>query len=194
MSDQPKRGEGADWQDPWPVRGIAQGHAAPSPALDAVRAEGFRTAFDVTPIPEDADEYQDHLNNTAAVRIFNDVRIAYVATHLAPDWPRYMRREGRAVVVRELHVRYDSEGWMQERYVCAMRYAQRRGKGAIIEQCLFEQATARSVARGWMVHLFVQGGGAIDWPDWFWEMVAKAEGGPVPSIDGAPRAPWGPPQ
>ena len=188
-----RRGAAADWSDPWPVRGIVQGEPEPSVGVDALRAEGFRVVYDVQPIDQDRDEHQDHLSNIGAVRLFNDLRVAYVAAHLAPEWPRYVRREGRTVVVRELHVQYESEGWMTERYVGAVRWAQRRGKAGLVEQRLVEATTARPLARAWVVQLYVTRTGVEAFPDFFWDMIAEIEGAPVPAADGAARAPWGPP-
>jgi acyl-CoA thioesterase FadM len=188
-----KRGENADWQNAWPVRGIVQGEAQPSAGVDALRAEGFGTLFDVLPIPEDADEYQDHLNNTAAVRMFNDLRVAYVAARFAPDWPRHVRRSGLTLVVRELHVAYDSEGWMHEQYVGATRIEHTRGKALILDQRLVEASTGRSLARAWVLQLLVSPEGAvIEFPDLYLDMVEAVQGAPVPKLD-ATRAPWGPP-
>jgi hypothetical protein len=34
--------------------------------------------------------------------------------------------------------------------------------------------------------------GVIEWPDWYWEMVATVEGEPTPEVEVA-RVPWGPP-
>jgi len=189
-----KRGVGADWQDPWPVVGVRRGAPAPSGGADALRAEGYRAVFDVETIEADRDTYQDHLNNTAAVRIFNELRVAYVASHLAPDWPRFLRRGALSVVVRELHVQYDSEGWMHERYVGAMRVALRRGKAALVEQHLVEATTGRSLARAWIVQLLVGGEGVVAWPDLYWDLAATVEGGPIPSDDDGARHPWGPPR
>jgi acyl-CoA thioesterase FadM len=189
-----RRGEGADWQDPWPVVGVRQGEPQPSAGVDALHVDGYRAVFDVDTIDADRDEYQDHLNNTAAVRMFNELRIAYVASFLAPDWPRYVRRGGLGVVVRELHAQYESEGWMHERYVGGTRYVQHRGKAAVVEQRLVEATTGRAIASAWVVQLLVQfEGGVVDWPASFWDMVATVEARPVVEVDGAARAPWGPP-
>jgi acyl-CoA thioesterase FadM len=188
-----QRGKRADWQNPWPVRGIVQGEPAPSAGVDALRDEGFGTVFDVLPIPEDADEYQDHLNNTAAVRMFNDLRVAYVAARFAPDWPRYVRRSGLTLVVRELHVAYDSEGWMHEKYVGATRVDQRRGKSLILDQRLVEATSGRSLARAWVLQLLVgTDGRVIEFPDLYFELATKAQGAPVPEL-AATRTDWGPP-
>jgi len=190
----PPRGQGADWRDPWPVVGVRPGPPTPSAGADALLADGFTIRFDVDPVDSDRDRYQDHLNNTAATRMFNELRIAYVAANLAPRWPKYIRAEGLAVVVRELHVLYESEGWMHERYVGGMRVAQRRGKAAVLEQRLVEADAGRPLARAWIVQLLVGADGRVAvWPDWFFDVVGEAQGGPVPVRDDTGRAPWGPP-
>jgi len=187
------RGQNADWKNPWPPRGIVQGEPQPSAGVEALAADGYRVIFDVTPMPEDADEFQDHLNNSAAVRMFNELRMAYVAARLAPDWPRYVRRGNLAVVVRELHVQYDSEGWMHEGYVGGTRISQRRGKSGIHEQHLVEASTGRSLAQAWLVQLLVGADGrVIEWPDWYWEKIAEVEGTPALTND-VTRVAWGPP-
>jgi acyl-CoA thioesterase FadM len=188
-----RRGEGADWQNAWPVVGIRQGDAAPSPGADLLRAEGFRAVFDVEPVESDRDVYQDHLNNTAAVRMFNELRVAYVASYLAPDWVRYMRRNGNTVVVREIHALYESEGWMHERFVGGIRWAERRGKAGLVEQRLVEATTGRGLARAWVVQLMVAAEGVAAFPDFFWDLVAAVEGAPIPTADVSSRTPWGPP-
>lgn len=150
--------------------------------------------FDVDPVDVDRDEYQDHLNNTAAARMFNELRTAYVASRLAPRWPKFVRRAGMTVVVRELHVLYEREGWMHERYVGATRYVQRRGKAAIVEQRLVEATGAAALARAWIVQLLVGSDGRVtEWPAWFWDMVDDVQGAPVPVVDAAGRPSWGPP-
>jgi acyl-CoA thioesterase FadM len=171
----------------------------PEPVLasvgaDALRADGYSVVFDVDPIDADRDEWQDHLNNTAVVRMLNELRMAYAAARLAPDWPRFVRRGGYTVVVRELHVRYDREGWVHERYVGGTRVAQRRGKAGIMEQALVEAETGASLAAAWLVQLLVgPDGRVVDWPDWYWGLVAGVEQRPVTVIDLAPRVDWGPP-
>lgn len=102
-----RRGAAADWRNPWPPVGIRREPPLPSRGVDVLSAEGYAVMLDVDPVEEDRDAWQDHLRNTAVVRMFNELRIAYVASRLAPDWPRWVRRGGYAVVVREQHVRYD---------------------------------------------------------------------------------------
>ncbi len=188
----PVRGGDADWLNPWPVQGVREGDAAPSAGTTALHEDGYPVVFDVEALDADRDEFQDHLNNMAAMRMFNELRIAYVAARYAPDWPRFVRRGALAVVVRELHVAYESEGWMHEGYVGATRVAQRRGKAVVLEQRLVEASTARPLARAWILQLVVGADGVTDWPDWYFEMVAEVQGAPVPDVP-ATRAPWGPP-
>jgi len=187
-----RRGEAADWQDTWPPVGVRQGEPEPSAGVDALRAEGFQAVFDVEPQPGDEDRYQDHLNNNAPVRMFNELRVAYVAAHLTPDWPRHIRRSNSTVVVRELHVQYETEGWMHERFAGAIAWRARRGKSGLVEQRLVEVETARPLARAWVVQLFVTPEGVAAFPDFYWDRVAQVEGGPVPEWP-VERTPWGPP-
>jgi len=184
-----RRGATADWSDPWPVVGVRPGAPEPSAGVDALRGEGFAVVLDVDPIPSDADLHQDHLNNHAAVRMFNELRIAYVASELAPDWPRFIRRSNSTVVVRELHVEYESEGWMHERYVGATRWSARRGKSGLVEQRLVEATTGRPLARAWVVQLLVGTDGVEPFPDWYWERLAEVEGGPIRVLE-ATRRDW----
>jgi acyl-CoA thioesterase FadM len=158
--------------------------------VDALRGEGFALVLDVDPIPSDADLHQDHLNNHAAVRMFNELRIAYVASELAPDWPRFIRRSNSTVVVRELHVEYESEGWMHERYVGATRWSARRGKSGLVEQRIVEATTGRPLARAWVVQLLVGTDGVEPFPDWYWERLADVEGGPIRVLEPT-RRDWG---
>jgi acyl-CoA thioesterase FadM len=188
------RGHNADWRNPWPVVGVRQGDPQPSAGVDALRADGYATVFDVDPVDADRDEYQDHLNNTAAIRMFNELRVAYIAARFAPRWPKYLRAESLTVVVRELHALYESEGWMHERYVGATRIAERRGLAGILEQRLVEAATARPLARVWIVQLLVGADGRVtDWPPWWWDLVAGVQGEPARTVDLVTRPAWGPP-
>jgi len=188
-----RRGGGADWRDPWPPQGVRRGEPAPSAGADELRRAGFAVCFDVEALPEDADRYQDHLNNTAPVRMFNELRMAYVAARLAPDWPRHVRRSGSTVVVRELHVQYESEGRVTEAFVGATAWRARRGKSGLVEQRLVEATTGRAVARAWVVQLVVGADGRVEeFPGWFWDALAEVEGAPVPEWP-LERRPWGPP-
>ncbi|MGH9024567.1 MAG: acyl-CoA thioesterase [Acidimicrobiia bacterium] len=180
-------------RDLWPAESVREAGPQPSAGVDALRADGFRYVADVEAIDADHDEWQDHLNNTAAVRMFNDLRVAYAAANLAPEWVAYVWKQQLTVVVRELHVQYESEGRISEGFVGAMRITRRQGKAGFIEQRLVEAGDARPVARAWIVQLLVEGGRAIDWPSWYWDRVADVEGGPIPIVEVAPRAAFGPP-
>ena len=150
---------------------------------------GFHFVVAVTPGADDFDR-QGHLNNAAIVRIFNDLRITYVQ-ELDIRWREHLGAEGLVVVAREVHVLYESEGRPGEEYVGAMRYVRREGRAAIIEQCLTEASEARAVARAWVVQLLVRDGAVVDWPDFYFDLVAAVEGAPIeqrPTL----RRPWGP--
>ena len=161
----------------------------PSAGAAALLAEGYRFVVPVEPAPADFDR-QGHLNNAAIVRIFNDLRIAYVE-HLDIRWREHLGTERLVVVAREVHVLYESEGRPDEEYVGAMRYVRREGRAAIIEQCLTEGSAARPVARAWIVQLLVRDGSVVDWPDFYFELVAGVEGAPIDQRPGL-RRPWGP--
>jgi acyl-CoA thioesterase FadM len=152
--------------------------------------EGYRFVIPIDPQPADFDA-QGHLNNAAIGRIFNDVRIAYIHRYLGEQWRDFLRAEGIVVVAREVHLLYESEGLPSEEYVGAMRYMRREGRGAIIEQRMIEATTGRAVARAWVVQLLVRDGRVADWPDFYFAVVAEAEGRAIeqrPSV----RREWGP--
>jgi acyl-CoA thioesterase FadM len=173
------------------VTGSARRDLSPASAgAAALLADGYRFVVPVEPAPADYDR-QGHLNNAAIVRIFNDVRIAYVQERLDAIWREHLGAEGLVVVAREVHVLYESEGVPGEAYVGAMRYVRREGRAAIIEQCLTEASAARVVARAWVVQLLVRDGKVVDWPDFYFRLVAAVEGAeiePRPAF----RRPWGP--
>jgi acyl-CoA thioesterase FadM len=152
--------------------------------------EGYRFVAPVDPQAADFDA-QGHLNNAAIGRLFNDMRIAYIRRYLGEPWTEFLRTEGIVVVAREVHVLYESEGLPSEEYVGAMRYVRREGRGAIIEQRIIEAATGRPVARAWVSQVLVRDGAVADWPDFYFTLVAEAEGRTIeqrPSV----RREWGP--
>jgi acyl-CoA thioesterase FadM len=166
------------------------GVSAPTAGATALEAEGFRFVVPVAPEPGDFDG-QGHLNNAAIVRIFNDLRIAYVLHRLDARWREHLGAEGLVVVAREAHVLYESEGRPGEEYVGAMRYVRREGRAAIIDQRLVEAGAGRPVARGWFVQLLARDGAVVDWPDFYFALVEGVEGR---AIEQRPsnRRPWGP--
>jgi acyl-CoA thioesterase FadM len=127
------------------------------------------------------------------VRIFNDLRVAYVHERLDIRWREHLLAEGLVVVAREVHVLYESEGRPGDEYVGAMRYVRREGRAAIIEQCLMEASAARAVARAWVVQLLARDGKVVDWPDFYFGLVAAIEGAPIEQRPALRRA-WGPGQ
>ena len=158
----------------------------------ALAADGYRF---VVPVELKADDFdaQGHLNNASTVRLFNDVRIAYVRGEVGEEWMEMLRRERLVVAAREVHVLYESEGLPGEEFVGAMRYVRREGKAAVLEQRLVEAATGRGVARAWVVQLLVQNGKVVDWPDAYFTRVAAIEGREIPVGPRRPASDWGPP-
>jgi acyl-CoA thioesterase FadM len=159
----------------------------------ALAADGYRF---VVPVELKADDFdaQGHLNNASTVRLFNDVRIAYVRGEVGEEWMEMLRRDRLVVAAREVHVLYESEGLPDEEFVGAMRYVRREGKAAVLEQRLVEAATGRGVARAWAVQLLVQNGKVVDWPDAYFARVAAIEGRAIPVGPRRPASDWGPPE
>jgi acyl-CoA thioesterase FadM len=161
-------------------------------AREALAEDGYRFVID-TPTNESDYDRQGHLNNAAAVRLLNDVRIAYVETVAGEWWREMLRTEGNVVAARELHVLYESEAVPGEELVGAMRYAHLTGKAAIIEQRIVERDTARPIARAWVVQLLAARRRAIDWPEKYFAAVEAFEGRAVERRPRQGAPPWGPP-
>jgi len=156
-----------------------------------LRDDGYRFVVPVVPIEGDFDA-QGHLNNAATVRLFNDLRIAYVQGEVGFEWVELLRRDTIVVAAKEVHVLYESEGFPGESFVGAMRYVRREGKASILEERIVEATTARPVARAWVVQLLVQDGAVIDWPDIYFARVAEIDGRETPR-ELRRHTPWGPP-
>ena len=159
----------------------------------ALAVDGYRFVVRVESKTDDFDA-QGHLNNASTVRLFNDVRIAYVRGEVGEEWMEMLRRDRLVVAAREVHVLYESEGLPDEEFVGAMRYVRREGKAALLEQRLVEAATARPVARAWVVQLLVQDGKVVDWPDAYFTRVAAIEGREIPVGPRRHASGWGPPE
>jgi acyl-CoA thioesterase FadM len=142
-----------------------------------------------------ADDFdgQGHLNNAAIVRHLNELRVGYVRERIGPTWGEWLRATGSVVAAREVHVSYESEGFPHEQFVGATRLRRRDGRAAIVEQLVVEAASARVIARAWVVQLLARDGRAIDWPELYWELATAAEGRPIPFRARVERPRWGPP-
>ena len=156
-----------------------------------LRDDGYRFVVPVVPIESDFDA-QGHLNNAATVRLFNDLRIAYVQGEVGFEWVELLRRDTIVVAAKEVHVLYESEGFPGETLVGGMRYVRREGKASVLEERLVESTTGRPVARAWVVQLLVQSGTVIEWPDLYFSRVAEIEGRDIP-IGPRRHDEWGPP-
>ena len=162
--------------------------------MSLTSTEGYRYVVPVTLVPEQIDG-QGHLNNAAVARILNDLRVAYVFAGPGPRWGEFLRNEGvrRTVVVRELHIAYDREATIDDDLVGCVRVSARRGKAKIVEQRIVDAARDLPVARSWAVQLFVEEGVVRDFPDFYWDAVAAAEGRVIEPEPRGPTLPWGPP-
>ncbi|MGZ4795589.1 MAG: acyl-CoA thioesterase [Acidimicrobiia bacterium] len=138
---------------------------------------------------------QGHLNNAAVARILNDLRVAYIGAGPGARWGEYLRvdRPRRTVVVRELHIAYDREATIDDALLGCVRVSERRGKAKIVEQRIVDSARDLVVARAWAVQLFVEDGTVRDFPDFYWDAIAVAEGREIPRRPRAPVTAWGPP-
>ena len=157
-------------------------------------AAGFRFVVPVTLTAEHIDT-QGHLNNAAVARILNDLRVAYVGAGPGSGWGEYLAVESprRVVVVRELHIAYDREATIADVLVGCVRVSARRGKAKIIEQRIVDTARDAVVARAWVVQLHVVDGMVVEFPDFYWDAIAVAEGRVIPREPRRGPAPWGPP-
>jgi acyl-CoA thioesterase FadM len=140
-----------------------------------LREDGYRFVVPVAPAPDDFDQ-QGHLNNAATVKLFNDLRIAYVRGEVGFEWVETLQRDALVVAARELHVLYESEGLPGESFVGGMRYVRREGKASVLEERIVEATTGRPVARAWVVQLLVQNGQVVGWPALYFARVAEIEG------------------
>jgi acyl-CoA thioesterase FadM len=156
-----------------------------------LEADGYQFVAPVVATDTDFDA-QGHLNNAATVRLFNDMRIAYVHGRVGPWWPEAIRANGFVIAAREVHVLYESEGLPGERFLGGMKYVGRDGKAAVLEQRIVEAGTGRSIARAWVVQLLVRSGAVVDWPERYFERVAEIEGRELPPRPRSAPKPWGP--
>ncbi|HEY7137918.1 MAG TPA: thioesterase family protein [Acidimicrobiia bacterium] len=167
-------------------------HEALGDGMAVLSDDGYSFVSPIDTLEDDFDA-QGHLNNVAAVRYFQDLRIGYVMTRLAPRWTEHLRDERLVLVARELHVLYETEGMPGESFVGAARVRTRQGRAGIMEERIVEARTGRPVARAWVVQLLVRDGRVVDYPDWYWELLERSEGAPVHLVERSARAPWGPP-
>ena len=156
-------------------------------------ADGYRVVEPVDPRDDDFDS-QRHLNNAAIVRLFNDMRVAYVHGRVGAWWPEEIRTNDFVIAARELHVLYESEGRPGERFLGGMKYVRRDGKAAVLAQRIVESSRGRAIARAWVVQLLVQRGTVVEWPARYFDRVGEIEGREIPVRPRAASHPFGPPE
>ena len=169
--------------------GVSTGASAGEGVLEA---DGYRAVAPVDTQPHDFDT-QGHLNNAATVRLFNDMRVAYVHGRIGAWWPEEIRASNYVIAAREVHVLYESEGMPGEQFFGGMKYVVREGKSAVLEQRIVEATTGRAIARAWVVQLLVRNGAVVEWPDRYFECVAEIEGREIPARPRSNPVRWGPP-
>jgi len=157
-----------------------------------LETDGYRFVEPITTRAEDFDT-QGHLNNAAAARLLNDLRVAYVHGKIGAWWPEEIRANEFVIAARELHVLYESEGRPGERFVGGMKYVGREGKSAVLEQRIVEASDGRAIVRAWVVQLLVQRGTVVAWPARYFERVGEIEGAEIPWRPRSDPRPWGPP-
>ena len=167
--------------------------AAAGVGARVLEADGYRAVDAVETSAADFDA-QGHLNNASTVRLFNDMRVAYVHGRVGAWWPEAIRANGFVIAAREVHVLYESEGRPGEAFVGGMKYVGREGKAAVLEQRIVEAVTGRPIARAWVVQLLVQAGKVVEWPARYFDRVAEIEGAPLPVRPRSAAQPWGPPR
>ncbi len=158
----------------------------------ALEGDGYRFVEPVAPRDDDFDA-QGHLNNAATVRLFNEMRIAYVHGRIGDWWAEEIRANAFVIAARELHVLYESEGFPGEGLVGGMKYVGRDGKAAVLEQRIVEATSGRAIARAWVVQLLVQHGTVVEWPARYFDRVGEIERREIPERPRAAPRPWGPP-
>jgi acyl-CoA thioesterase FadM len=157
----------------------------------ALEADGYRFVEAVETRDDDFDA-QGHLNNASTVRLFNDLRVAYVHGRVGSWWPDEIRSNNFVIAAREVHVLYESEGRPGERFVGAMKYVGREGKSLVLEQRIVEATSGRPIARAWVVQLLVQAGRVVEWPARYFDRVREIEGREIPARPRSAPRPWGP--
>ena len=162
-----------------------------SPGARTLREDGYRFVVAVE-LPDAAFDGQGHLNNAAVGQIFNDVRADYML-RAHPELGRRLGERGYVVAVREVHQRFESQGIPGERFIAGARIEGRRGRAQIVVQRIVEDTTGRAVARAWLVQLLLHDGRVVDWPDGYWESVAKIEGRDMAAQARIIDVPFGPP-
>ncbi len=161
-------------------------------APDVPTIDGYRWVREVVPDESDFD-LQGHLNNASTVQLFGRMRVRYLQHCVGEHWGLHRDGAGHLLVVKEMHVLYESEGLPGERFAGAARAVQRSGRAIILEQRLVELTTARPVARTWLVQLLISDGRAQPWPARYLEGIEAFEGRALVDASGVPRAEFAPP-
>ena len=83
-------------------------------------------------------------------------------------------------MVRELHIAYDREATIDDELVGCVRVSARRGRPRSSSSASSTRRATLPVARAWAVQLLVEDGAVRDFPDFYWDAIAAAEGRVIP--------------
>lgn len=149
----------------------------------------YRFVIDVAVSDTDLD-MQRHLNNAAIVRLFQELRIAYIQDHVVRR--RLGMYDGTVVVVADLHCHYESQGSAEDSYRGGTAIVARTEKAYCYDQVLVAGAEERVVARCRVVELFTDGRRVVPIPEPWWAEVERAEGREIPTTTELPlpRVRW----
>ena len=156
-----------------------------------LRDDGYRFVVPIATVADDFDA-QGHLNNAATVRLFNDLRVAYVRGEVGFDGSRPCAA---------------TRSWSRPRKCtcCTRRRVSRASRSSA--GCATSAARARPPCSRngwsrrrpggrsrvrWVVQLLVQDGSVVEWPDLYFVRVAEIEGREIP-VEPRRHTPWGPP-
>ena len=149
--------------------------------------EGYPAALQITPRPDHYD-VQGHLNNAAAIRIIQDLRVTYMRDVLGRRRIEGMAR-GHIVGVREMVTSYIAQAHPGEQLYGGCRILGRSRRSWCFDELI---CTAdRVVVRCRLIECAIHDGRAVEVPADFWAAVEQAEGRELP-IRELPvgRTPW----
>jgi acyl-CoA thioesterase FadM len=139
---------------------------------------------------ESAYDMQGHLNNAAIVGLFSELRMFYMR-EIAGGIRRHLVPDGVVVGVRDLFVRYESEGMPGEQVRGGCRIVGRSNRAYLFDEII--AAGNRVIARAAVVECVIDraAGKAIEVPAALWEWFESVEGRSMPVAPlPVPRLDW----
>lgn len=148
---------------------------------------GYPVAMKVDPRPEHYDT-QGHLNNVAAIRIFQDIRVIYMRDRVGRRRLNLLPRE-YVIGVRELVTSYLTEARPGEQLYAGCRVLGRSRRSWCFDEVI--TTADRVVARLRLIECAISEGKAIEVPAALWAAVEAVEGRDLPVRElPVGRTPW----